>query len=165
METYDPEKAARVWQRVRATAPAEPDSGNLLALIAGEWADAATYLYLSRGRQGKEAAALRRLFEEEQAHAACLKGIYTLTTGQKPVIRTPPPVQEPIEVTLRRCYGREMRSLAEYEARSADPEYGPVFARLAAQEREHCRIVLELIGSLKPKGGEPPLANSHRAGL
>lgn len=146
METYDPEKAAQVWQRVHASAPTGPDSDTLLALIAGEWNDAATYLYLARGRQGREAAILRRLFEEEQAHAACLKGIYTLTTGQKPVIHTPPPVQGTLEATLRRCYGREMRSLAEYEARSADPEYGPVFVRLAAQEREHCRIVLELIG-------------------
>lgn len=151
METYDPEKAARVWQRVHASAPAIPDGSSLLALIAGEWTDAATYLYLSHGRQGKEAAALRRLFEEDQSHAACLKGIYTLTTGKRPIVRTPPPVQEPLEIALRRCYGREMRSLAEYEARSSDPEYGPVFARLAAQEREHCRIVLELIGNLKTK--------------
>lgn len=151
METYDPEKAARVWQRVHASAAIAPDGDSLLALITGEWADAATYLYLSRSRQGREAAALRRLFEEEQSHAACLKGIYTLSTGKKPIIHTVPPAKEPLETALRRCYGREMRSLAEYEARSADPEYGPVFARLAAQEREHCRIVLELLGNLKQK--------------
>lgn len=151
METYDPELAARVWQRVHATAPEAPDCGDLLALIAGERTDAATYLYLSRGRQSREAAILRRLFEEEQAHAACLRGIYTLITGQKPVIRTAAPVQEPLDRALRRCYGREMRSLAEYEARSADPEYGPVFTRLAAQERDHCRTVLELIGNLNGK--------------
>ena len=30
-----------------------------------------------------------------------------------------------------------------------DPEYGPVFSRLAAQEREHCLVVLEILGRLK----------------
>jgi len=42
-----------------------------------------------------------------------------------------------------------MHTLAAYEQRSADREYGPVFARLAQQEREHCRMVLELIGNLQ----------------
>ena len=56
--------------------------------------------------------------------------------------------QAPADRTLRRCYGREMRCLAQYESRANDPEYGPVFTRLAAQEREHCMAVLELIGKL-----------------
>lgn len=152
MEVYDAEKAAQVWQRVRGTAqPGCDDEAVLLALIAGELTDATTYLTLSRKVQGKDAAALRRLFEEEQAHAACLKGIYTLITGQKPAARTQLPAQEPIELTLRKCYGREMHCLAQYEARSAHPEYGSVFARLAAQEREHCMQILKLLGNLKEK--------------
>lgn len=154
MEVYDPEKAARVWQRVRGenmSPVPEPDIQGLLALIAEEWTDATTYLHLSRQYQGKQSATLRKMFEEEQAHAACLKGIYTLTTGTRPVVRTVPPAREPVETTLRRCYGREMRCLAEYEARSADSQYGQVFARLAAQEREHCHLILELLGSLKKK--------------
>ena len=149
METYDTEKAARVWQRVHATAQPEPSTAELPALIAGEWADAATYLHLSRKYQGRESAILRRMFEEEQSHAACLKGIYTLLTGEHSVTRTPPPAQEPLEVTLRRCYGREMQCLAQYEQRQTHREYGPVFARLAEQEREHCRMLLELLGKLK----------------
>ena len=62
---------------------------------------------------------------------------------------TPPVPQESPDRCLRRCYGQEMRCLAQYEARSTDPEYGPVFSRLAAQEREHCRIILELLGRLQ----------------
>lgn len=151
METYDPQKAARVWQRVHSGSADVKDSSSLLTLIAEEWTDSATYLQLSRRFQGKEAAILRRLFEEEQAHAACLKGIYTLITGEKPIVHTPPPVQENTELILRRCYGREMRALAQYEQRANDPEYGPVFARLAAQEKEHCHIVLQLLGSLTRK--------------
>ena len=86
---------------------------------------------------------------EDRAHAACLKGIFNLVTGEKNGFRTPPTPQEAPEISLRRCYGQEMRCLAQYEERSADPEYGPVFSRLAAQEKEHCRIVLELLGRLQ----------------
>lgn len=152
MEVYDREKAAQVWQRVRGSNPSpapEPNTKGLLGLIAEELTDATTYLHLSRMFQGKQSAMLRKMFEDEQAHAACLKGIYTLTTGSRPVTRTVPPPQENPELTLRRCYGREMRCLAEYESRSADSQYGQVFARLAAQEREHLRMILELIGNLR----------------
>jgi len=149
MEKYDPQLAERVWQRVQGTVPTGPDVRQLLMMITEEWADAATYLHLSRRLQGRHRDTLQRLFREEQAHTACLKGIYALVTGNQPVIRPPKPTQEPVSVTLRRCYGREMRALSQYEANAADPEYGQVFARLAAQEREHCKTVLELLGSLR----------------
>ena len=154
MHTYDPQKAARVWQRVQngqeETRQARLND-SLQELIMNEWIAAATYLRLARKMQPKQAAVLQRLGSEEHAHAACLKGIYTLITGEKAVIRTPQPEVEAPELTLRKCYGREMRSLKEYESRSDDPEYGHVFERLARQEREHCRAVLELIGSLEQK--------------
>ncbi len=147
MQTVDPQKAARVWQRVHTENPS-PEQG-LLSLIAQEWADASTYLQLSRRLQGKSATVLRTLYEQEQAHVACLKGIYTLITGTHPKVATVPLPQEEIEQTLRRCYGREMQCLAQYEQRSSHPEYGKVFARLALQEQEHCRLVLEILGNLK----------------
>lgn len=149
MQNYDPKKAAQVWQRVqKSNAPAPQPVQDLMALLIHEWTDAATYLQLSRQYQGREAAALRRLFEEEQSHAACLKGIYTLITGEKPVVHTPKVEAQTKEATLRRCYGREMQCLAQYERKSSDPEYGAVYARLARQEQEHCRAVLELLGKL-----------------
>ena len=135
MNTYDPQKAARVWQRVQESATPLDSAGQLPALIAGEWADAVTYLQLSHRYQGREAQLLRRLFEQEQSHAACLKGIYTLLTGQRLVTQTPAPRQENLSVALRRCYGREMRALAQYEARQNDPQYGHVFRMLARQEQ------------------------------
>ncbi len=146
MENYDAAKATRVWQRVQAS---QPEAEGLPALIAGELEDAATYIQLARRLGSKEGQVLRQLAATEQSHAACLKGIYTLMTGEPINPRIPPLRQEPAERTLRRCYGKEMRCLAQYEARTSDPEYGPVFARLAAQEREHCMTVLELIGRLK----------------
>lgn len=148
METIDRAKAARVWQRVQGEAAANPTHG-LQGLIAEEWADAAIYLSLSRRVQGNAAAILRKIGQEEQSHMACLKGIYALQGTGKPDIPTPPPVDKaPVSVILRRCYGREMRCLAQYESRSNDPEYGQVYARMAQQEREHCRQILELLGSL-----------------
>lgn len=149
METIDPAKAARVWQRVHNDTPQAPPEQGLLELISQEWTDASTYLQLSRKFQGKQSAILRRLFEDEQSHTACLKGIYTLLTGRHPKVAVPELPKENPEQTLRRCYGREMQCLAQYEKRSSHPEYGPVFARLALQEQEHCRLVLELLGSLK----------------
>ena len=150
MDTIDREKAARVWERVRSDAPPSPEQG-LTELIAAEWTDAAVYLQLSRRFQGKDSALLRRMYEEEQAHTACLKGIYTLITGRRPTVKAVPPPQGDVEQILRRCYGREMQSLARYEARASDPEYGQVFARMAQQERAHCHSVLELLGRLNKR--------------
>lgn len=144
MENFDAARATKVWQRVQGAD--QPETEGLPALIAEELEDAATYQQLARRLGGKDAQALRQLAETEQSHAACLKGIYTLMTGQPINPKVPPLRQEPADRTLRRCYGREMRCLAQYEARSGHPEYGPVFARLAAQEREHCMAVLELLG-------------------
>ena len=157
MSVYDPQKAARVWQRVQAAQPVHPAEDhpnredNLKELIMNEWEAAATYARLARQLLQKEGAVLQRLSREEHAHGACLRGMYNLRTGEKCPVHTPRPRQEPTEITLRRCYGLEMRSLKEYEAKSADPEYGHVFARLADQEREHCMALLGVIGSLEKK--------------
>lgn len=151
MENYDKAKAARVWQRVQGAATANPTQG-LPGMIAEEWGDASVYLALSRRVQGPAANILRKMSQDEQTHMACLKGMYTLQGQGRPDIPTPPPVDNaPIGLLLRRCYGREMRCLAQYEARSSDPEYGQVFARMASQEREHCRQILELLGRLPPE--------------
>ena len=152
MNTYDPQKAARVWQRVQAARPEpiQPEE-NLKELIMNEWIAAATYAHLAKQMSQSEAAVLQRLSREEHGHGACLRGIYNLKTGEKCPVPTPKPANESHEVTLRRCYGLEMRSLKEYESKSADPEYGHVYARLADQEREHCMALLAVIGSLGKK--------------
>ena len=150
MEKIDPTKAARVWQRVQGSVTQINNlEQELQDFISHEWTDAATYLILSRRFQGRERMTLQKIYEQEQAHTACLKGIYTLITGRHPTVKAVQPPKEDTAQTLRRCYGREMQCLAQYEAHSADPDYGQVFTRLAQQEREHCRIVLELLGNLK----------------
>ena len=147
MQSIDNAKAARVWQRVQESG--HPKEDGLLAMIAQEWTDAATYLQLSRRLQGKQSATLRAMYEQEQSHTACLKGLYTLITGTRPAVKALPVTADDTETILRQCYGREMQCLARYEQRSTDPEYGQIFSRLAAQEREHCRMLLEILGSLK----------------
>ena len=147
------QKAARVWQRVQDSKPIEKNERleNLRELIMNEWEAAGTYRNLARQLPQKEAAVLLRLSQEEHHHGACLRGMYSLVTGEKCEVHNPAPRQEPVERTLRRCYGLEMRSLKEYEAHADDPEYGHVFSRIAQQEREHCMALLGLIGSLGRK--------------
>jgi len=153
MNTFDRQKAERVWQRVRGSEDenAQDRAAELPELIMNEWNAAAAYLQLARQMQPRQAQILQQLSREKLAHAACLKGIYTLMTGERVVTRSPQPEQEPPELTLRKCYGREMRRLKEYEKRSEDPEYGHVFARMARQGREHCCRLLELLGNLEKK--------------
>ena len=151
MNTIDPVKAAQVWQRVH-NKPEESDlprEAGLLELIAREWESAGTYLQLSRRYQGKTNAHFRQLSQQEQAHTACQKGIYTLITGKKPTVAPAPPISGETHTLLRKCYGNAMQQLARYEQRTTDPEYGYIFARLAQQEKEHCHMLLELLGNLK----------------
>ena len=148
MDNIDPQTAARVWERVQTGHNRDPE--HLLPMVALEQGDAAMYLQLSRRFQGKEAATLRQLYQQELSHAACLKGMYQMLTGNVfPATAAKSTPSENTDAALRRCYAREMQSLAAYESRLQDPEYGPVFARLARQEREHCQTLLALIGNLK----------------
>ena len=145
MHNYDPKKAAAVWQRVQNQVPPPPEQSDLVNLIFREQEDAVTYLHLSRKFPGKEGAMLRQMAQQEQSHASCLRGICKLLTGKKPAYRTPPAPGESTHVLLHRCYGREMQSLAQYQARANDPQYGHIFARLAAQEQVHCQNLLLLL--------------------
>lgn len=111
------------------------DPARLRKLIADQWQDATVYLYLARQTDEKDGALLRELSRQAQAHAVCLKGIYTLHTGIPFCPRAEPPEEGSIRELLRRCYGTKMRSLALYDAWAASPEYGQVFRHLAEQER------------------------------
>ncbi len=148
MNSYDPKKAAQVWARVQAQTPVIPDSALVMPMIAQERADATMYLHLSRRFQGKQSAALRRMAQQEQSHAAQLKGICALCAEKLPLLRTPPAPKESTAVLLRQCYEREKASSARYRLHAQHSEHGALFARLAAQEEEHCAILLELLGSL-----------------
>lgn len=117
----------------------------LTLLMEEEQTDAAIYNQLSRILPGEAGRMLHQMSEQEQAHSACLRGLYTLITGKTPPMPNPSVQVGSVDAMLRTCYGREMRCLARYEARSRDPEYGQIFSRLAMQERTHCRNLLQII--------------------
>ena len=143
MTNYVPEleefRTVRLWME---------DGRDLGALLLAEEMMADTCMRLARQTPARESAVLQRLARDARGHISCLEGISVLVTGDVPEIRTPAPEAGSVTAQLRKCYGRAMRTLVTYEARSRDREYGPVFARLAAQQRDQCRIILELIGSL-----------------
>ena len=147
MENFDSELEKRVWKRVRGEE--QPAPMGLKGLMAAEQNEAAVYLMLARQMQGKEKNVLRRMFEQEQMHATCLRGMHMVMTGQPLAVRTPPVTPQTPEIALRKCYGRKLRTMAEYENRTNDREYGAVFAQLAQQEREHCLQLLEILGNLR----------------
>ena len=148
MKNIDAKTAAMVWDRVQNAAVPTGDAPAILNLIEEELVDAAAYLRLARKLPPPQAVIARQLAQQEQSHAVCLKGIYTLITGRKAMVPQPALSDDPPEVVLRRCYGREMRCLAQYEARQTDAQYGHVFRSLARQEQEHCHRILEILGAL-----------------
>jgi len=150
MDHYDQEIAARVWQRVRSGSVQET-APELLAAIGEELTETALYQKLSRHFNRQQNALLRQIAQDDRSHAACLTGIYTMLTGTRPKPMLPPIPRTTPDIHLRRCYGRKLQSAVRYEAKASDPEYGSVFSRLAAQERTHCRLILELLGQLNRK--------------
>lgn len=154
MKEFDPQQEARVWQRVKDQAhekPAPQQNDNLPMLIMEQLQLSVAYLQLARQMPGKEGAVFVRLAREAKAQAVCLKGILILMTGQHSEVGTTQQQISPTDVMLRRCYGKELRLLKTYESRRTDPEYGPVFERMAGRGREHCCTLLELIGGLGRK--------------
>lgn len=140
----------RVWQRVQGDkqeAKTAPSCSNLQGLIAEQLQLSAIYVYLSRQQYGKDGTTYMRLAREAKMQATCMKGIMALTAGQIPAIGVSPAQISSQDANLRRCYGQELRLYTEYENRRNDPEYGPVFERLASRGQDHCCTLLELIGS------------------
>lgn len=123
------------------------DGQDLRALLLAEETMAEACLELARQVPGREPV-LRQVARQARGHVACLEGICVLVTGEAPALRAPRQEAGQVLPGLRRCYGLAMRTLVTYEARSNDREYGPVFARLADQQRDQCRRILEIIGAL-----------------
>ena len=146
---YDIRKEARVWQRVQNEKQAPEAPGqveNLPALIMEQLQLSSVYRQLAGRLNSKDGAVLIRLAREATMQATCLKGIVALMNGFPPQTVGASQQLSGTDVILRRCYGVELRLLKAYENRIGDAEYGPVFDRMAARGREHCCVLLELIG-------------------
>lgn len=146
MEQFDLE--TEVWQRVQGEKPPRLEQ-SLQALATAELSEAAAHLMLSKQLQGKEKLVLREIYEDDQSHAACLKGIHYFTFDTPLSVRPIPPAPESPVVALRKAYARKLRASQEYARRADHPEYGAVYKVLAQQEQQHCRLILEIVGNLK----------------
>ena len=124
------------------------DSRFLLGLLLDTGAAAENFSHLARCFQGHRAEELCRMTRETRAQRQCLAGIFAIVTGEPPRHQTPTPDGGTVQTRLKKSYTRALHLLAAFEGRSKDPEYGPVFQRLAARQQEHCRNILEILGSL-----------------
>ena len=149
MEQFDPEAAARVWQRVQGRQEPGPVGEDLRPLMQAVQELAAVYRRLLGQASGRNKDLLRRLVEGETANLACLKGIQTLRGGQMPKGNPLPGGNEPGRKALEKCYHRTRRLAGEYTARSAEPEFGAVFYAMAERERELCALAAEAIGEMR----------------
>ena len=138
------DEQVKIWQRVKGDTT--PPTDGLPGLAANALAQAALYGTLARQVQGPSRTILLKLQEEEQHCARCLKGIFRMATGNRMQPAAVPLPSENMETTLRKCYGQCLKTLAAFEKRAYDPEFGPVFAHLATKKREHCCALAELLG-------------------
>lgn len=148
MEKIDTALAQRVWQRVQdPKAATGPDPGVLTAIIGEALADADACQRLARSIGGK-GGRLLELSREDRAQAGCLRGICVLMLGKNPEVHIPAPEPAPAAAMLRQCYAHHLHRVREFDRNSSDPDFGPAFQKLAAEERAHCKTLLELMGSI-----------------
>ena len=124
------------------------DGRKLPGLMMEMGTAAENYRQLSGCFSGWQAETLHRMAREARAQAACIGGICALVLGEAPKKAVAPPDTGATAARLKKAYSRAMRLLAACEGYTADIEYGPVFQRLARTQQEHCRKILEIIGSL-----------------
>ena len=148
MEQFDPEVAARVWQRVQGQREPEARGEDLRPLMQTVQELAAAYRRLAGQTSGRSRELLRRLHEGQMANLACLKGLQTLRGGPIPKGNILPPGKEGAGKTLERCYHRSRRLAGEYTARSTEMEFGGVFYEMAERERRLCALAAEAIGEM-----------------
>ena len=125
------------------------EDGRKLPAMAMESLTAAeNFGRLARCFSGWRAEALGRMARESRAQSSCISGICALVLGDAPGRQIPAPDTGSPDIRLKKAYARAMRLLSICEEYGQDPEYGPVFRRLAIQQQDHCRKILEIIGSL-----------------
>ena len=152
MDQVDRQMEKRVWDRVRQREPGanmpqlQQDSLKPWILAAQE--NASAYRNLALQLIGKPWEGLRRLEQESSRSVWCLQGISALRGEGSKLTPLPVPRENPRR-TLEKCYHRSRRLWEEMELRASDPEYGPVFRKLARQTEDHCAAVAELIGKLE----------------
>ena len=140
------EMEQRVWQRVKAAMPEGQTETALhgFALAAEEAiADYSRRLQRSSGRQRELLWELLKL-EEENLNSIC--GLHYLQTGSGMRKRRIPGTGNMDSRGLVLRYHTARKLLAEYTARSAQPEWGCVFQAMARRQEQQCDLLARLMG-------------------
>ena len=145
MESFDQEKARRVWNRVTGGCDHSPDPDALNALMCQELTDAAVLIRL-RKQIGGRGGDLLRLARQCRQRAGYLRGVCTMMEQSRPCPAVPMPAVTTAGGSLRKCYVNSLHRMQEYERMSGDPDYGPVFQSMSDTARHQCAALLELIG-------------------
>lgn len=150
MEKLDKEMQQRVWQRVQKREqqdmpPLQKD--NLKPFILDAQENLAAVRNLQLQLIGKQWEPLRGMERELIRLIHTLRGL-CLLRGEKVVLK---PAAQPKDVprrTLEKGFHRQWRLWEEMERRCPDPEFAPVFRKLAHQGEELCALWAELMGKL-----------------
>jgi len=140
------EMEQRVWQRVMGDKPPQDSAMKALAMEALEAANQYRQLQKSRVESHRELG--KKLFAAEWENLCCLKGLHRMQTGA--VLKLPAvTVLPPDGKQLVRRYHCACRTLAEYTARSAEPEWGSVFQAMARRQEQQCDRLCQLLGHMQ----------------
>ena len=145
MERMD--KSREVWQRVLQSQPAVPRDG-IRGLRRESAALSGAYRQLTASLTGKAGEKAGQLYRGETEISACLQGLEILRGEDGGKLKYPQPAKEPTQRLLRGCYHRTRNCIAEYTARTVDPETGAVFRELADRAQKQCALIAELMGML-----------------
>lgn len=150
MKSKRPDWQQQVMGRVWASAPSLQERQSLQELMSLLRADIA---FLRTTGDGL-------LIKELETQEAVLRGIMVLSTGHPPAV----PGAAETTANWKVCYHHCLKRLDAWLLRSGDPEFSPVYARLAEQTREHCHRITHLIGEETghPKGGPTHTAYHRR---
>jgi hypothetical protein len=132
-----------VWQRVQQK-PQSPAPPELPPLLTGLRQEAVLYtLLLNRTNH----TGLKPLLKQVNSHIASVKGMCLLSGAEIQHFVPPQPRQENWETAMRRAYNNALGRLTEYEKRTSDASFGPVFSILAEETKSALRTITTLCGS------------------
>ena len=149
MDSYDSEKAARVWQRVHSGGGEALTGESLNAMISQFLHLSTCYQALIRQVKPPQSTALKALSDQKRTQASCLRGLHILLIGPCPPLRISQARPEPIPTALRQCYSKENQLWTQLRILSDTTSHRAVLEALVAVQRNHCRTIAELIGQLE----------------
>jgi len=154
----DHKREQEVWQRVMAMSAEAPrcdkavskqnlTAEQIMELLCGELANAATYEALACRVRGQVKQKLMVLAGQERQHAKKLAAIYYVMTGKKPCPDRP-------KCSCIACTNEELRERYIEETAGAEKycclaekagSFGDLFRELASDETRHAQTILNLL--------------------